>query len=107
MWLFTLTASLIIMVSGGMFMDVTHIHHGSSQLAGCHFQLHQKENKMFKFKLIIGALAGITAAYLLGAFVSWDFNAGNWEPIWRGVFGICFFPMVALAGAVIVAAEDI
>lgn len=42
--------------------------------------------------LILGILTA-TAVYLLGAFVAWDLNAGNWHWDGRLMVGLCGFAL--------------
>lgn len=51
-------------------------------------------------KVIIGSLLGVLTAYLLAAFVSWDFNAGNWELGGR-VFAVFLGFICSLLGGII------
>lgn len=37
---------------------------------------------------ILAPIAAIAAVYLLGAFIAWDFNAGNWDQDLRAFIGI-------------------
>lgn len=37
---------------------------------------------------ILAPIAAISAVYLLGAFIAWDFNAGNWDQRDRFFIGI-------------------
>lgn len=60
---------------------------------------------MFKLKLLLGALTGVAAAYLFGAFVAWDFDAGNWDAFGRAILGVCVMPVTAILGAAMAGEE--
>jgi hypothetical protein len=61
---------------------------------------------MKKLNIVLGALIGMTIAYLLFAFVQMDFNAGNWLKDTRFGCALMLMPAGLIGGLLAMAIDE-